>query len=436
MTQTDVLIIGAGAAGLMAAYHLSHEGKRVTVLEARDRLGGRIHTIHPPPFDQPVEAGAEFIHGKLPLTFSLLKKAGIKAQKAGGERWHRENRQLVKATSFGGQEDLLLRRMKALSEDMPIGLFLDRYCGGKEHEQLRNSIKGFVEGYDAADINRASTYALRQEWEGEDEQQYRPAGGYGGMIQYLADACREKGTALHLQAVVKRVVWKAGTVEVFTGSGSPFLARQVLVTVPLPVLQAVPPARGAIVFEPALPEKKEAIARMGMGPVIKILLQFKTALWTHPLVKQNTGADLGKAAWMFSGEPIPTWWTQFPVRSSLLTGWMAGPKAAAMTDVTDRELLLQSMQSLAVILSLPLPLLQEQLVASQVCNWQTDPFARGAYAYNTVQTKEARKILLQPVEDTLFFAGEALYEGPEMGTVEGALSSGKRAAEALLGMGV
>lgn len=433
MTDTDVLIIGGGAAGLMAAHHLSDAGKHVTVLEARNRLGGRIHTLQPPLFDQPVEAGAEFIHGKLPLTFFLLKRADIKSLKAGGERWRREDGALIHAEGFGEQDDLLLQRMKALKEDMPIGLFLDRFFPGEEHAQLRGAIKGFAEGYDAADINRASTFALREEWEGEDEQQYRPAGGYGGMVQYLADACREKGTVIHLQAVVERVVWKAGTVEVFTGAGRRFEARRLLITVPLPVLQAEPPARGAIVFEPALHEKKEVVAQMGMGPVIKILLQFKTAVWTHPLVKQNTGADLKKAAWIFSGEPVPTWWTQLPAHATLLTGWMAGPKAAAMGDATDRELLQQALQSLATILSLPGPLLQEQLVASQVCNWQADPFARGAYAYNTVQTAKARKILLQPVEDTLFFAGEALYEGPEMGTVEGALSSGQRAAEALLG---
>ena len=432
MNEADVLIIGAGAAGMMAAYRLCKEGKRVIVLEARDRLGGRIHTIQPPLFSQPVEAGAEFIHGKLPLTFSLLKEAGIARREIGGERWRHDGKRLEKAVGFTEQEELLLKRMNELKEDMPIADFLNRSFPGSEYEQLRSSIRGFVEGYDAADINRASTFALREEWEGEDERQYRPEGGYSGMILFMADVCTRLGSTIHMSAVVERINWRAGAVEVYTDKALRFVAPQVIVTIPLPVLQLQPPAKGAIVFQPGLQEKQDAIPLMGMGPVIKILLEFKTAIWASKQVKQHTGANLAKAAWVFSGEPVPTWWTQLPAQSPLLTGWIAGPRAAALKDAGDKELLESSMQSLAVILALPVSTLQEELLISQVFDWQADPFARGAYAYNTVHTVEARKTLIEPVEETLFFAGEALYDGPEMGTVEGALSSGERAANELM----
>ena len=432
MNQTDSIIIGAGAAGLMAAYHLSRQGHRVLVLEARNRLGGRIHTLQPPRFTQPVEAGAEFIHGRLPLTFALLQEAGIAPQEIAGERWRRDGQKLQKSESFIEQEDLLLKRMKEVKQDIPIAEFLNRSFSGDEFTYLRSSIKSFVEGYDAADIDRASTFALREEWEGEDEHQYRPAGGYSSMINHLSAAITQRGAQILLSAVVERVHWKAGSVEVFTETGMTFAASRLLVTVPLSILQLQPPIKGAIVFQPALPEKWDAVQVMGMGSVIKILLQFKTLVWTDDHVKQSTGADLSDAAWIFSSEPVPTWWTQLPEQSTVLTGWIAGPKAAALGNTTDDELLQQSLQSLSTILSLPVAVLQEQLTASYIINWQADPFARGAYAYNTIQTGEARKKVLQPVEDTLFFAGEALYDGREMGTVEGALSSGKKVAEEML----
>src|SRR6059058_2089192 len=89
--EFDIIIIGAGAAGLMAAWELIRTGKKVLILEARDRPGGRIHTINDPCFQIPVELGAEFIHGDLELTFMILEKAGIKFHKVGGAAWRKEN---------------------------------------------------------------------------------------------------------------------------------------------------------------------------------------------------------------------------------------------------------------------------------------------------------------------------------------------------------
>src|ERR1700754_2857658 len=91
METADILIIGAGATGLMAAYELSKAGKKVTVLEARDRTGGRIHTLNKSSFFKYAELGAEFVHGDLPVTLQLLKEAGIKVTPADGEMWHYRN---------------------------------------------------------------------------------------------------------------------------------------------------------------------------------------------------------------------------------------------------------------------------------------------------------------------------------------------------------
>ena len=218
----------------------------------------------------------------------------------------------------------------------------------------------------------------------------------------------------------------------YTDNDQTFIASKLIVTIPVGVLKAQAPATGAIVFEPELTEKIHACGSMGIGHVIKVLLEFETPLWNDQQVIQNTGADLSNAGWIFSGESVPTWWTQLPEQSNMLTGWLAGPRAEAYADTPDEDIIQESVQSLANILSLPVSLVKQQLTVSRVFNWTIDPFARGAYAYNTLETLEGRKILISPVENTLFFAGEALYEGKEMGTVEGALSSGKRAAEEVL----
>ena len=130
--------------------------------------------------------------------------------------------------------------------------------------------------------------------------------------------------------------------------------------------------------------------------------------------------------------PIPTWWTQLPEKSTLLTGWLSGPKAAALKDESDDAILLKALESVSAILNISSADLKEKLQWWKVFNWTNDPYTRGSYSYSTLHTNEARKVLSAPVENTLFFAGEALYEGPEMGTVEAALVSGTNAAEQVL----
>ena len=430
MQPSGVIVIGGGAAGLMAAYTLSKAGIPVTLLEARDRLGGRIHTIQGSGFAQPVEAGAEFVHGHLPLTLQLLKEAGTGREETGGGIWRAQDGRLTREDDFIEQSGLLTKHLDELREDITIADFLDRFFSAPQHEKLRNSIRGFAEGYDAADIHRASAFALREEWAGEDDQ-YRPAGGYGSMIGFLEKCCRRQGCTIALSSVVEKVAWQPGQVRVCTNDGQLYTAARLLATLPLSLLQLAPPAPGAVRFSPELPEKRAAARRMGMGHVIKILLEFKEAFWKET-VKRSTGADLSKAAWIFSSEQVPTWWTQYPHSSNLLTGWLAGPNAAARAGMKDQAILQLATGSLANIFSLPVAAVQSALVHAEVFNWSADLFSQGAYAYNTVETLEARKTILQPEADTLYFAGEALYEGPEMGTVEGALSSGKKVAERLL----
>jgi monoamine oxidase len=432
-TKADVLIVGAGAAGLLAGRELVRAGKTVLILEAKDRTGGRIHTLRDARFSTPVEAGAEFVHGNLPLTLELLREAGMAYEEMEGRTWQVQNGQVKQDENFIQGWSALIAKLKELEHDLSIAAFLEQYFGAEEHRALRESVRKYVEGYDAADTQRASTFALREEWMGEEEApQYRIPGGYTQLTDALRREIEEKGGRILLSTVVKEIHWRQHEVELISSGGHSFRGRQALITVPLGVWQSPVASPAHLHFSPPLPEKTIAVRELGFGPVIKVLLEFREAFWeaTNPTVPEaRVMPELG---FLFSDASIPTWWSQLPQKTPLLTGWLGGPQAAQLQLGGDEEVLRSALHSLTALFNVPLPFLENQLKASQVINWLNDPFSGGAYTYATVQTPEARKVLGESVENTLFFAGEALYEGIELGTVEAALVSGRDTAQKML----
>ena len=144
------------------------------------------------------------------------------------------------------------------------------------------------------------------------------------------------------------------------------------------------------------------------------------------------GRDLADLSFLISDARVPTWWTQHPAEYPVLTGWFAGPKADRVSSLTEAELIDMGLASLAEIFDLPVDRIRRNLVASRAINWGNDPFARGAYSYATPRTREAQSVLSEPNGAAIFFSGEALYAGPDMGTVEAALASGQETARTIL----
>jgi monoamine oxidase len=353
-----------------------------------------------------------------------MREAGLSLLPRGGTRWSVRTGALSPADYSLPHEEQFYRALREVKADLPIAEFLEQRFADRRYDELRRSITRTVEGYDAADPRRASTLALREEWMARDDGQHgRIAEGYGALIAYLASECRRYGAAVHLGAAVTAIDDNGGGIAVRCHEGTVFEADAAILTVPLPLL-----------FELALPpsarERAVAAADIGYGNVVKLLLRFATPWWSD--VGERDLADL---SFLLSNAPVPTWWTQYPLDHPVLTGWLAGPKAERVASLTPDELVEMGLASLAEIFKLPVDRIRRDLVASQAINWGNDPFARGAYSYATPQTRAAQALLRRVDDSAVFFAGEALYTGPDMGTVEAALANGQEAAQAILKIG-
>lgn len=425
MEKFDVIIIGAGAAGLMAANILSDAKKKVCIVEARDRIGGRVHTILNSGFSKPIEAGAEFIHGNLSVTISLLKKYGIQYHRTEGELWQLKNDDLKKREDFIEHADEIMKKLNELKTDMSIAEFLNKYFADDKYADMKRSLQQYIEGYEAADINYFSSLALKEEWESEDEEQYRIEGGYGALLEHLKNDCIQNGCAIYFNETAKAIKWNEGNVEVTTKENKTFTAGKIVITVPLPLLTDEKFAAG-ISFEPQLPVINEAAKQIGYGGVIKVIIEFDHAFWETGEVRKA-----GNMFFVFSEEIIPTWWSQLPDEIPMLTGWMAGPKTKELEHADDDKILQQALRSLCSLFDIHIEILQQYIKSSYVHNWLCDPFSKGAYSYNTTTSAAAKKIFATPVANTLYFAGEA-FNASSNATVDAALTSGKNIAKLIL----
>ncbi|MEP6466598.1 MAG: NAD(P)/FAD-dependent oxidoreductase [Parafilimonas sp.] len=421
--MNSIIIVGGGAAGLMAAWELSKHKNHVIILEAKDRLGGRIYTINEADFSEPIEAGAEFIHGDLPLTLSLLKQAGIIYHAIEEKMFNVEKGKFKIQKNNDPHWNKLLQKMHELNEDMTLADFLNNYFSDDKYEALRESVKGFAGGFDLADVSSASVKSLYREWSEKMENQYRIDGGYKKLVVYLETECKKNGVVIHTNCCVKKISWQKNEVNINTMCSRFFKSNKVIVAVPISVLQAKDNSENYLEFAPAIPEHISAAKNIGFGIVIKVVFELTEIFWNKE--KNNAGFILTR-------EKMSTWWTQLPLQNKILTGWIGGEKASLLKDITDNEILELAIQSLANAFALTEECIKSKLKASCIYNWYKEPGINGGYSYNTTKSVEAKKILGKPVNDTIFFSGEALFQGSPLGTVEAALQSGKKTSAEVL----
>ena len=432
MADYDVVVIGAGAAGLCAAAEIAAGGASVLVLEARDRVGGRVWTRSEPGLPVPIELGAEFVHGHAPLTRALLASVGRTVIEAGDSHWTRKNGTLTQRDGFFARFTQALHRTDVLkNRDMSFDAFLEEHLASVLSPEDRRAARTMAEGFDAADTARASARAIAGEWSGDmvgDTPQSRPEGGYASLLAALTTRLQALRARLRLQTTVREVRWTRGSVVIACTSAGELgevRAGRAVITLPLGVLQAAGDSPGAVRFTPALDEKRAALAGLASGAVVKLVLRFASPFW------EAVHGGRYRDASFFHGadEPFPVFWTPAPAHAPLLVAWAGGPRAARLAAGTSEAALHAALTSLGSLFD------TDAGAALEACyyhDWEQDCLARGAYSYVLLGGDDARTSLGRPINDTLFFAGEATDNDDEAGTVTGALQSGVRAAREVL----
>jgi monoamine oxidase len=435
--EADIVIIGAGAAGLAAARTLAARAPRVALVEARDRVGGRVWSLPAGRNATPAELGAEFIHGQAELTMRVLREAGMAAVDTEGEGWwcSGDGGLRPRDRDFAAVAEMI-EGARALPHDESVDRYLRRFEQDTATRQTAMEARAFVEGFDAADPTIASAHAIANEVRsGTDFAASRPLGGYGPMFEYLRDTCTRAGVQIRLSTIVRRIAWSRGAVAVDVncrGVSDTIHGRSAILTLPVGVLRHGGEEH-AISFAPHLPDAKiKALRSLEMGHVVKVVLWFRSAFWERLRRERYRNA----AFFRCDGHPFPTYWTQVPVRTPLVVAWAGGPKAIALRGVAEADLVERALDGFGALFD-ERDLARREFEGAHMHDWGGDPYARGAYSYVAVGGGTARAALSAPVDDTLFFAGEATSLDNQGGTVNGALETGERAAaEAAVALGI
>ena len=432
--RVDVVVVGAGAAGLAAAEVLARARFSVRVLEARPRIGGRVDTRSLPGWPAPVELGAEFVQGKARSLLSRARKAGLRVKPTGQRHLTLEDGRLVDARP---SLERALAQVAELHGDVPVEEALKARAGDLDSDGMALA-RNYVEGYYAADVTRASAEAIgaleRASRALHGDEAARIEGGYSRVLEeVLASVVRRLPSALRLCTVVTEIRWSAGQVLAETRKGTgyalpPLHARAAIITVPLGVLRAPAGATGAIRFAPRIHDVERAAGALIQGPLFKLLLRFREEFWSSGTPTAHRARLRGFGFAHLPGGAVPTWWTTAPMDSGVLTGWAGGPLAEELSSIPSDARRARALDSLQRLFGTPRSTLEELLEDEAQHDWQADPYARGGYAVTPVGGLGAARLLAQPVAGTLFFAGEHTHTGGQAGTVHGALETGERAA--------
>ncbi len=434
----DVVIVGAGAAGLAAARACAQRGLTVDMLEARANVGGRAQSIDVPGVAVPLELGPEFVHGRPDVTLSLLREFGLAEIETSDDAWVRDGnelRRLAPDEGFAAASDLVRRAAAVLGpeDDATVDAALRPFDVGESADAARWA-RALVAGFDAADVTCAGIRAVAAEWAGDESAaagESRIVHGYGALFSALACSLDPQLVRLRLRTVVRSIVWRRGEVRVeATGvDGDPLTVRapRAIVTLPVGVLAA-----GDVRFEPGLaPSVRDGLARMAAGSVLKVLLVFRSAWWERlDDGRYRDGAFFHRA----TDAGFATYWSRAPLHVPVLTAWSGGSAAASLLRCDEPQLIAAALDGLRDLFGVDAAAqARDELVVAHAHDWQRDPFARGAYSYALAGAGDARQRLVQPMDGTLVLAGEAASETVQAGTVAGAMQSGIAAVKGLFG---
>jgi len=408
----DILIIGAGVAGLAAAAELANNGAHVTIVEARDRIGGRIHTIHDPLCPVPIELGAEFVHGTSREIFDIVHGRGMLAVEATGSHLCQHDGKLAECDDYGPVEEFL-DKLDATEDgdDESFESFAAR--AGLNEETLRHATD-FVEGFNAADKELVSIHALSRQQKAEEVtgglRSFRFAAGYDKLAAELFRSIPAGSRRLYLNSPIERIQWSPERVR-----AGRFIAKRVIVTTPLGVLK-----ERRLRIDPEPNEFRAGLDSMEMGNAVRVVFRFRERFW-------DNRPDLASMSFMHAegAHDFRVWWSSVPFHAPVLTAWIGGPRAESAN-------IGGALDTLASLFEMERADLDSQLEATYFHNWHDDPWSCGSYSYVRAEGPPAADGLAEPVENTIYLAGEHTDTTGNWGTVHGAIASGHRAARQVL----
>ncbi len=400
----DVVIVGAGIAGLAAANRLRLSGLTVVVLEAQNRVGGRVWTDRSEGY--PVEWGAEFVHGAEVSTWDILRSRHIEALPMTGQR------KLVDSTGkiLGNDAVEAFEEAQASivayeGEDMSLSEY---YRVHIEDETIRKLVEVSSGDYEGTDARTISARLLAKCWRDlDDGGNYTLPQGYETVISYLSE-----GLPVVLDTKVTAIDWDGEVVKLRT-SKDVYEAQKIIVTIPLGVLK-----RGDVVFRPVLPDSKcTAIKEIGMGITTKLIMTFSRPI---PVIEGITNTLL----------KVSCWWTTAGSDNTVM-GFVGGERAQVLASMDEDRLFDTALDELSTITGIDCRAL---FVRGKRVVWgPSEEFTGGSYSNEPLgMSEDARARLEYPIDDKLFFAGEATVTDGNHGTVHGALSSGLRAANEII----
>jgi monoamine oxidase len=439
--DADVVVIGAGAAGIAAARALRDSQNDVLVIDARHRIGGRVFTHRSPGITTAIELGAEFIHGRAVPLDKTLRAAALTTVDMSGSRWQSTRTHLHPFNDFWERLDRVMRLLPGgRGTDRSFQEFISARPGGSRLAAERTSALQYVESFHAADPRLVSAQVLADAGSpGDDERERRIGrvlGGYDRVIEWMAAPLDGR---IRLSALVTRVTWRPGrvVVDVQQPDGrdrQSIESRAAIITVPLGVLKASPGERGAIEFSPPLSQKRDALEHLAVGSVVRVAFLFTERFWAEEWFAKRVRSDaFDLCSFIHTHDPhFPVWWTAYPLLEPVMVGWSGGIRARQLSGRTPEQIQSQAIASLARVLHVPQRRIESLVAGAWMHDWEHDPFARGAYSYQMVGGSDAPKMLARPIQRTLFFAGEASDSEGSTGTVHGAIATGQRAAAQVL----
>jgi monoamine oxidase len=411
-------------AGLSAASELRALGLDVLVLEARNKIGGRVDTDYEFA-PHPIERGAAFVHGENVVTWELIRKFGLQTLSAledddsffidaGGQFLP-----ITQAAKLPGGDSLKFMStrpgvyelakawVKSRKPDIDLASMLQAY-GVVLDPKFYPIVSHSFEGLDAAGLQQLGVYGLVEtSYEGDGDADFRIAAGYSSLSHHFV-----RELQIRLAEPVDRVTWNASGARVTTTAGSTLETRKIVITVPLAQLQ-----RSAIRFEPPLmPDKQNAINRLGAGHIVKIILQFDDPFW--PASMECFATDKHTGFWWRPG------WNR-PDEASVLTAYAGAALADRLVRLGNEAAIQIALDDLTQLFGNPV---RTKYNGGMILNWQAEPYIEMAYSFCPVGAAGLRRVLSYPVEGVLFFAGEATSV-ERNATVHGAIESGRRAAK-------